>query len=55
MLRFVSVHKIVPLISSIRPFKDVLLAIKQMEAGDHMGKLVLAFPPNSRTNTKAKL
>ncbi len=43
MLRFVSEHKIVPVIDSVRPFDEVLQALDDMSANRKVGKLILKF------------
>ncbi|MEM8895564.1 MAG: NAD(P)-dependent alcohol dehydrogenase [Bacteroidota bacterium] len=44
MMSFVSQRQLKPVIDSIRPFEDVLGAVKEMGKGSQMGKLVLKIP-----------
>jgi zinc-binding alcohol dehydrogenase/oxidoreductase len=41
MLEFVAKHQIHPVISSVRPFEDVISAFDEMKAGKQFGKLVV--------------
>ncbi len=42
MLRFVSEHRLVPVVDSVRPLADADAAFRRMAAGEQCGKLVLA-------------
>ncbi len=41
MVDFVSSHKIIPVIDSVRPFADIISAFDDMKAGNQFGKLVI--------------
>ncbi|MDH5476446.1 MAG: zinc-binding dehydrogenase [Cyclobacteriaceae bacterium] len=43
MIDFVSQHKLIPLIDSVRPFSDIVSAFDQMKEGQRLGKLVIKF------------
>lgn len=43
MVEFVEKYKIVPLIDSVRSFKDMLSAFDQMKEGERIGKLVVSL------------
>ncbi|MCA6073366.1 quinone oxidoreductase family protein [Fulvivirga sedimenti] len=43
MVRFVTEHKIEPVIDSVRPFDEVLSALDDMSANRKVGKLILKF------------
>ena len=43
MLNFVSKHKIVPIIDSVRPFSEIISAFDKMQNAEHFGKLVISM------------
>ena len=43
MLAFVNEKQIKPIISSVRPFDEIVAAFDEMKSGKHFGKLVVKF------------
>lgn len=43
MVRFVSEHRIVPFIDSVRPFDEIIAAFDDIKSGKQFGKIVLTF------------
>ncbi|MEQ9298984.1 MAG: zinc-binding dehydrogenase [Cyclobacteriaceae bacterium] len=43
MWQFIAEHKLEPVIDSVRPFDEVLVAVEEMGRGSQMGKLVMKF------------
>ena len=43
MVRFTELHKLVPIVDSVRPFDEIINAFDQMKSGNRVGKLVISF------------